>query len=300
MTRGTITPAGGHKPRHAASLICWRFSAKFTASRIRLSCHGDFGSHWSANSTQKIDACFEDTTCIRGSRLRPSASGPSSTYPMSASPLLSITARVVDSGTLFMTSVFTLGTRRQYPGYASSTTSTPGLWLTNLYGPAPIGCFLKASSPTSVRYFLGTTIPAAVADLRGGIRADERVVERVEDAEGGDLWGRGGGVEPARRDRHVPGHGGLTRRRLRGGARRRAEDDDGDEQRQDDWSHDSLPCGATPVACLRPAGPRPRRRCRPPTGARSSPRPPSARPAIAHRSGSSARRRSPCRRRSCA
>src|SRR2546422_8379422 len=75
MTRGTITPAGGHKPRHAASLICWRFSAKFTASRIRLSCHGDFGSHWSANSTQKIDACFEDTTCIRGSRLRPSASG---------------------------------------------------------------------------------------------------------------------------------------------------------------------------------------------------------------------------------
>src|SRR5947208_10369497 len=163
MTRGTITPVGGQKPRHAASLICWRFSAWFTASRIRLSCHGDFGSHWSANSTQKIDACFEGTTCIRGSRLRPSASGPSSTYPISASPLLSITARVVDSGTLFMTSVFTLGTRRQYPGYASSTTSTPGLWLTNLYGPAPIGCFLKASSPTSVRYFLGTTIPAAVA-----------------------------------------------------------------------------------------------------------------------------------------
>src|SRR5439155_1757499 len=197
-----------------------------------LSCHGDFGSHWSANSTQKIDACFEDTTCIRGSRLRPSASGPSSTYPISASPLLSITARVVDSGTLFMTSVFTLGTRRQYPGYASSTTSTPGLWLTNLYGPAPIGCFLKASSPTSVRFFLGTTIPAAV-----------RVVERVEDAERGERGRSGEGVEPARRDRHGLGHGGLTRRRLRGGARRCAEDDDGDEQRQDDWSHDSLPCG---------------------------------------------------------
>src|SRR2546427_13097108 len=97
MRGGTTRPAGGHKRRPAASLICWRFSAKFTASRIRLSCHGDFGSHWSANSTQKIDACFEDTTCIRGSRLRPSASGPSSTYPTSASPLLSITAPLVAS-----------------------------------------------------------------------------------------------------------------------------------------------------------------------------------------------------------
>ena len=39
----------------------------------------------------------------------------------------------------------------------------PGLLLTNLYGPAPIGCFLKPSSPTSVRYFFGTTMPAALA-----------------------------------------------------------------------------------------------------------------------------------------
>ena len=36
----------------------------------------------------------------------------------------------------------------------------PGVWLTNLYGPIPIGCFLKPSSPTCSRYFLGTTIPA--------------------------------------------------------------------------------------------------------------------------------------------
>ena len=82
---------------------------------------------------------------------------------MSASPFLSIATRVVPSGTLFMTSRLTVGTRRQYPGFASSTTSTPGVWLTNRYGPAPIGCFLKPSSPTWVRYFLGTTIPAAVA-----------------------------------------------------------------------------------------------------------------------------------------
>ena len=39
----------------------------------------------------------------------------------------------------------------------------PGLVLTNLYGPAPIGCFLKPSSPVSVRYFFGRTMPAPLA-----------------------------------------------------------------------------------------------------------------------------------------
>ena len=39
----------------------------------------------------------------------------------------------------------------------------PGLVLTNLYGPAPIGCFLKPSSPVSVRYFFGRTRPAPLA-----------------------------------------------------------------------------------------------------------------------------------------
>ena len=82
---------------------------------------------------------------------------------MSASPFLSIATRVLPSDTLFMISRFTEGTRRQWPVYASSTTSTPGVWLTYRYGPAPIGCLRKASSPTCVRYFLGTTIPAAVA-----------------------------------------------------------------------------------------------------------------------------------------
>ena len=34
---------------------------------------------------------------------------------------------------------------------------------TNLYGPAPIGAFLKPSSPTFSRYFFGTIQPAPVA-----------------------------------------------------------------------------------------------------------------------------------------
>src|SRR5439155_10876357 len=40
------------------------------------------------------------------------------------------------------------------------TSSTPGVWLTNLYGPRPIGCFLKPSGPTCSTYFFGTTQPA--------------------------------------------------------------------------------------------------------------------------------------------
>ncbi len=39
---------------------------------------------------------------------------------------------MVESVTLRMIHVFTLGTRRQYAVFASSTTSMPGLWLTNL------------------------------------------------------------------------------------------------------------------------------------------------------------------------
>ena len=174
----------------------------------------------------------------------------------------------------------------------------PGLVLTNLYGPAPIGCFLKPSSPTSVRYFFGRTRPAPLAvraeegheigprlvqveahdariddldlldvfvqDLRGGavvaleaeldvlggqrvavvefqVRAQlefidqavlalapgfgearthllsgigthQRVMDRVQHAERRDLRRRAGRVEPARRDRHVPGHDRPPRR----------------------------------------------------------------------------------------
>ena len=113
MTRGTITPAGGQKPRHAASLIRLRSSARFAARRSRLSCQGDLASHCSVNSIQKIDACLDATTCRRGSRRISSASGPSRTREMSDSPVFTITARVVASGTLFMISVLTFGTRRQ-------------------------------------------------------------------------------------------------------------------------------------------------------------------------------------------
>ena len=65
MTRGTITPAGGQCPRHAASFIRLRSSDRFTACRSRLSCQGDFGSHCSANSIQKIEACFDATSWSR-------------------------------------------------------------------------------------------------------------------------------------------------------------------------------------------------------------------------------------------
>jgi hypothetical protein len=51
---------------------------------------------------------------------------------MSTSPFLRAAARVVSSGMLRRTSRLTLGTLRQYPSYASITSSTPGLKLTNL------------------------------------------------------------------------------------------------------------------------------------------------------------------------
>ena len=45
------------------------------------------------------------------------------------------------------------------------TSSIPGVWLTNLYGPRPIGFFLKPSSPTLSTYFLGTIQAAPVASV---------------------------------------------------------------------------------------------------------------------------------------
>ena len=74
-------------------------------------------------------------------------------------------ARVVASVTLLNTRRFTEGVLRQYPSNASITSSTPGVWLTNLYGPSPIGCFLKPSSPTFSMYRLGTTQLVAVAGV---------------------------------------------------------------------------------------------------------------------------------------
>ena len=84
---------------------------------------------------------------------------------MSASPRLSMARRVVSSATDLKTSRFTLGVLRQYCSCASSTSSTPGVNDTNLYGPAPTGAFLNPSSPTFSTYFLGTIQAAPVAGL---------------------------------------------------------------------------------------------------------------------------------------
>src|SRR5215813_11165465 len=72
---------------------------------------------------------------------------------MSASPRLSMAKRVDSSGIDLNTSRFTLGVLRQYPSNASSTSSTPGVNETNLYGPAPTGAFLKPSSPTFMTFY---------------------------------------------------------------------------------------------------------------------------------------------------
>ena len=84
---------------------------------------------------------------------------------MSTSPFLSMASRVDSSGTTRKTRRLTLGILRQYPACASSTSSTLGLNETNLYGPAPMGAFLKPSSPTFSTYFLGTIQPAPVAGV---------------------------------------------------------------------------------------------------------------------------------------
>ena len=84
---------------------------------------------------------------------------------MSTSPAFSAAARVLSSGMLLNTSRLTEGTFRQYPSYASMTSSMPGVKLTTLYGPAPIGLALKPSSPTFSTYFFGTIQAAPVAEV---------------------------------------------------------------------------------------------------------------------------------------
>ena len=84
---------------------------------------------------------------------------------MSVTPRFSITRRVDSSGTDFRTTRFTDGAFRQYASYASSVSSMPGLKETKRYGPAPIGAFLKPSSPTLSTYFFGTIHAAPVAGV---------------------------------------------------------------------------------------------------------------------------------------
>ena len=66
-----------------------------------------------------------------GSALMVAASTPTMRYPMSASPVFSMASRVVRSGTPLMTTRLIDGFLRQYCSFASSTSSTPALMLTN-------------------------------------------------------------------------------------------------------------------------------------------------------------------------
>jgi len=99
------------------------------------------------------------------------------------------------SGTDLNTRRFPLGVLRQYPSKASTTSSTPGVKDTKRYGPAPIGAFLKPSSPTFSTYFLGTIQPAPVAGDRGDL-----VLERL----------RRDAAAPLERELDVLGRDGLA------------------------------------------------------------------------------------------
>src|SRR4030095_10585031 len=131
--------------------------ARLAALRTRWSCQGGFGSHWSGRSSQNTEgATARDTSLNPGLRWMSSATGPVRRYATSTSPFLSAAARVVSSGRLRSTSRLTWGSLRQNPSNASSTSSTPGVKLTNLYGPAPIGAFFDPDSATFSTYFFGT------------------------------------------------------------------------------------------------------------------------------------------------
>src|SRR5215831_12181161 len=132
---------------------------------MRRSCHGDFGSHWSGKLTQNVAWPTLGLRVSPGLRRSSSASAPRIAYATSTSPRLSAASRVASSGIDLRTRRLTFGTLRQYCSNASTTSSTPGLYETNLYGPAPIGAFLNPSSPTFSTYFLGTIQLAPVAPM---------------------------------------------------------------------------------------------------------------------------------------
>src|SRR5262249_58517092 len=70
------------------------------------------------------------------------------------------------------------------------------------------------TQPELVRLAVRTLLPRlreAYAHLLSRIRPNERIVDRVEHAERRDLRRRGGRIEPARRDGHVPRHDGSSR-----------------------------------------------------------------------------------------
>src|SRR4029077_11081840 len=78
---------------------------------------------------------------------------------MSTSPILSAASRVVSSGSTLKTSRLTFGILRQYGSNASNTSSTPGLNDANLYGPAPMGAFLKPSGRRRLAHAIDAVVP---------------------------------------------------------------------------------------------------------------------------------------------
>ena len=113
MRRGTTLPVSPRNPRNSASLMAFRSRARLAASRTRRSAHGDFGSHCSGNSREKLAFVRDGDELEPWVRLTSSATGPLRKYAMSTSPFLRAAARVVSSGMLLNTSRFTLGALRQ-------------------------------------------------------------------------------------------------------------------------------------------------------------------------------------------
>jgi hypothetical protein len=99
--RGISEPVGYENPSVSAWLSALRSMDRLAARRTRMSCHGDFGSHWSGRSSQKVPCDSLGATSLNpGVRWMSSATGPVSRYAMSTSPFLSAAARVVSSGRL--------------------------------------------------------------------------------------------------------------------------------------------------------------------------------------------------------
>ena len=107
-----MLPVGRERPSVSASLSAWRSMARLAASRTRLSAQGDFGSHWSGKSSQKIPSSGA-TSRMPGVRLMSCAVGPVRSMARSTSPLFSAAARVVSSGRLRKTSRLMDGGLRQ-------------------------------------------------------------------------------------------------------------------------------------------------------------------------------------------
>src|SRR5262245_53624344 len=128
--------AGLPYPRYSASLKPLRSIDRLAARRTRRSAHGDFGSHCWGKITHSVkvgNVGLSVSPCVR---FTSSAFGPRIEYATSVSPRFNIARRVDSSGTDLKTSRFTDGTLRQYPSYASTTSSMPGVKDTKRYGPA--------------------------------------------------------------------------------------------------------------------------------------------------------------------